>query len=266
MGTFNTHRFFDVVCDTGQCGAGAYEEQASQADFDRKADVLANGIRLMNLDAVALQEVETQACLDALQTRLADLYNVAVLGEIGTPASVDVAVLSRGRLLQVLRHRDVPLTRPDGSQTFFSREFLEVQLEVEGHRVFVFAAHFRSKANDDPGRRLAEARAAHAIVTARAAANPNALIVLGGDLNDVPSSAPMQALTVDGKLQRVAEELGTADATYSFSGTLQAIDHLLLAREAAGTYVAHSAWVMGPVLSGYAGSDHAALVAAFTLR
>jgi predicted extracellular nuclease len=265
VGTLNTRRFFDPTCDTGQCGPGAYEEQPSQAAFESKADTLANGIRQMGVDIILLQEVETQASLDALQARLGDLYSVFVLGEIGTAASVDVAVMARGNLVQVERHRDIPLTRPDGTATTFSREFLEVQLNVDGRLVVAFCAHFRSKFNDDPGRRVAEARTAHAIVTSRTTGFPGALIVMGGDLNDTPDSEPLQALTSDGKLLRVAEELVPDDATYSYAGDLQAIDHLLLASPSAATFVPGTAQVFGPVASGYAGSDHAALKAVFRL-
>lgn len=79
-----------------------------------------------------------------------------------------------------MKHRDLVLYRPDGSRTSFSRELLEVHTTVEGEaRVIFFSAHFRSKSNDDPGRRLAEARATRVILGDVATANPDALVVYG---------------------------------------------------------------------------------------
>ena len=212
-------------------------------------------------DVVLLQEVESQACLDEIARHLQDLYSVAELGEIGFAASVDVAVLSRGTLRDVRRHRDVPIERPDGSQTSFARELLEVEVRLDGRDVIVLAAHFKSKSGDDPGRRQAEAAAARAITVETAALHPDALVVLGGDLNDTPGSAPLDELLAGGDLLRVAEELGEDDWTYQWNETRSAIDHLLLVI-GSGQYVAGSAEVMHDG-RGWRGSDHACLRATF---
>ena len=262
VATFNVHRFFDTVCQSGSCAPGSYEEQFTQAQFDAKADDLAAAIRLFGADVVVLQELESQACLDALATRLADVLPSSVLGETGAAASVDVAVMSYGPITQTVRHRDRVLTRPDGTTTVFSREFLEVHLEFAGRPVVAFAAHFRSKVNDDPGRRLAEAQAAHELLVAASQAQPNALVVFGGDLNDVPGSPPLLALESDGRLLRVASDRPVAaQATYLYAGTGEAIDHLYVATGGAGAYLAGSA----QVLPFTAGSDHNPLAADFSL-
>ncbi|MHB8877649.1 MAG: endonuclease/exonuclease/phosphatase family protein [Myxococcaceae bacterium] len=263
VATFNVRRFFDSVCQSGLCAPGDYEELPSPSAFEARADQLATGIRALEAQVVVLQEVETQACLDALAARLSDVLPSAVLGETGATASVDVAVLSSAPIGQVVRHRGLVLTRPDGSTTSFAREFLEVHLTVGGRAVVVFAAHFRSKVNDDAGRRLAEAGAAHDLVAGVAAASPGALVVLGGDLNDFPGSPPIDALASDGKLLRVAGDLPMGEqATYAFNGTGQAIDHLFQATAAAGRYRPGSARAVRGS-PGYAGSDHAALYADF---
>lgn len=251
VATYNVRRFFDTVCASTTCGNGAYEELPTQAQFDARADEIAAAIRAMDPDAIALEEVETQACLDALLARLPDYHGV--LGETGLPASVDVAVLSKRPIDQVTLHRATAnLIEPDGTHTTFSRELLEVQL---GDLVF-FAAHFKSKADDDPARRLAEATATMQIVSARAAASPDSLVVLGGDLNDTPGSPPLQALS---GLIRLADDL-TEQATYVFSGSSEAIDHLLLAPNRASARVPMSSkiWVDAHA-NGYGGSDHRAL-------
>jgi len=266
IATFNVRRFFDPVCDSGQCSAGDYEEVPTQKQFEYKADTVAEAIAGLQADVVILAEVETQTCLDALVERLgADTFPTAVLGETGFAASVDVAVLSRFKTVEVRRHADVPLQRPSGGQTWFSREFLEVRLDAEGHQLIVFAAHFKAKIDDDPERRLAEATRARQIIDAVATANPDALIVLGGDLNDTPDSPPLTILLGDDGMQRVAAELVPEDWTYSYQGVHQAIDHLLLALDATGgQHIKGSTRVFrGEGSGGYGGSDHAALRASF---
>jgi len=261
VATFNVRRFFDTVCDSGACEGGDYEVQPTQAYFDTRADQLADAIARLGADVVALQEVETQACLDALLARLATAMPYGVLGEIHTAASVDVAVLSKTPIETVIGHRTAePLTRPDGTTTVFSRELLEVHVHADtGAKVVVFAAHFRSKVNDDPGRRLAEAQVASRVVNTRAVDSPDALVILGGDLNDVPGSPPLDALTVDGGLVRVADDLPPAQqVTYVFNGRGQILDHLLLAPTPAASRVPRSTLVFKDG-AGWGGSDHFAL-------
>ncbi len=255
LGTFNVRRFFDPVCDSQACGVGDYEEQPSPASFEARADELAAAILGLDADAVALEEIETQTCLDALLARLPGW--TGVLGEIGDAASVDVAVVARLPLGDVVTHRaTTPLTRPDGTPTQFSRELLEVHL---GDIVLV-AAHFKAKSDDDPGRRLAEAQASAEIILGIEAP----LVVLAGDLNDTPNSPPLLALTNAGLVRVAADVPISQQGTYEFNGNLQAIDHILVAPGGAALRIERSSrtWRDG---RGYGGSDHAALTSDFVL-
>lgn len=267
IAAFNVHRLFDTVCESGTCGGSAYEELPSPELFTSRAVRLANAIDSLKAHVVLLSEVETQTCLDALQERLPG-FSSAVLGEMGTAASVDVAVLSRYPVRQVRQHRaSRTLTRPDGSRTSFTREFLEVRLDAQGAELIVFATHFRSKVNDDPGRRYAEAQMAHTILTEVAAERPGALVVLGGDLNDVPGSPPLEAMEQDGALRRVSSDKPESEiGTLWYRGVREPIDHLYQAVHAAGPYVPGSFRVVGDTAaSGLGGSDHAAVQADFAL-
>jgi endonuclease/exonuclease/phosphatase family metal-dependent hydrolase len=263
--TFNVARFFDTVCDSGSCGGGSFEEQPSQTMFDARADQVADGLKDLDASVFLLEEIEDQKALDGLIARVGAEFPVSYMAETGAPASMDVAVLAKGEFVSAKSHRDTVLHRPDGTTTYFSRDFPEIHLKIDGHPVIVFPAHFRSKVNDDAGRRLAEAQAAHDLVVQVAAANPTNLVVMGGDLNDTPDSAPLQALTDDGRLLRVAADLPEADqCTRPFQGVPLALDHLLLETEANGAYVPKSAHVVHDLpANGFAGSDHAALLADF---
>lgn len=268
IATFNAHRYFDTVCDTGQCAPGDYEEQPTPEEFARKTAILAFAIARLDADTVLLQEVEDDTALFALRDALGPDWRTAVMGETNSPGSVDVAVLSRDTVVDVRRHRSVALSRPDGTPTLFAREFLETELDHAGHRVIVFCAHFRSMVGDDPGRREAEARAARQIVTARAELSPSALVVMGGDLNDTPGSVTLDALLSGGELFRVASVLPEGeDKTWGRGPSAVAFDHLLVAVRASGELIPNTVSVRwdAPPARGYGGSDHAALVAGFGL-
>ncbi|QQR41986.1 endonuclease/exonuclease/phosphatase family protein [Myxococcus xanthus] len=262
IAAFNVQRLFDTVCDSDACGGSNYEALPTPSEFGLQADRLASAISRLNADVVLLAEVETQASLDALTSRL-PRFGYSELGETGAAASVDVAVLSVHPITDVRGHRERTLWRPDGSATRFSRELLEVHLDVDGKKVIVFSAHFRSKSNDDAGRRFAEAVATRDIVAGAAQAAPDALVVLGGDLNDIPGSEPITALERDGALLRVSSDRPASETwTYTYHGDTQAIDHLYLAR-GGGTYVPGSFRAARDPRGGYGGSDHAAVYADF---
>lgn len=270
LGHLNVRRYFDATCDSGQCESGGFEEVVTQAKFEDRTAQLAQGLARLEADVITLAEVENQACLDALQAKLKEAgvdYPVAHLAEIGVAGSVDVGVLSRGTLESVKTYRkETPLTREDGSKTQFTRELPEVHLTFGSNSVIVYAAHFRSKADDDPSRRLAEAKATREIMMAAAEANTGAVVLLGGDLNDVPGSDTINALEEGGALVRVAKDIPEASqATYTFAGEKQAIDHIFTTASRATAYVPKSANVMRDSANGFAGSDHAAIYADFNL-
>jgi uncharacterized protein len=268
VATFNVLRFFDTVCDSGRCGPQDFEAVLTEAQFAARADQLATAIRALGADVILLQEIENQTALTALQVRLGDQFSTATLAETGFAGSIDVAVMANARIVSERRHGEASLPLPSGGTTTFTREFFEVHLalsrearDADRAEVIVFVAHFKSKANDDPPRRLAEAQAAREIVVEVARRNDQLLVVLGGDLNDTPGSPPLQALEAGGELLRVASDLPEpAQATYAS----QAIDHLYHATNAGGEYLPASAQVFRDG-GGWGGSDHGALVAEFEL-
>jgi len=271
VANFNVRRYFDAFCQSNDCTGTAFEELVTQAQFDARTEQIAKAVALIDPDVISLEEVETQGCLDALAAKLASMgktYPLVHLGETGGNGSVDVGVLSRGTLTEVKTHRQVPLVQADGTKTTFTREFLEVRMTFGAKAVVMFAAHFRSKATDDPARRLAEAKAAQAIVAKVGTELPDALVILGGDLNDTPGSEPIKAMDLGGALVRVASDLPAAkQGTYIFGGVDQAIDHIYVVKGQASRYVPMSATVYrDDPKGGFGGSDHGSLAADFSIE
>ena len=265
IATYNSYRFFDTVCDTGSCGSSDYEVQFSDTEYQEKVEDMAAALKKIGADIVLLQEVEKKSCLEDLQKELGNMYSATYIGETGGDASVDTAVITKGTIVDTDRHLD-SIPHPDGGTTTFTRAFLEVEIELGGKKIIVFSAHFKSKSNDDPDRRLAEAQAALEILEDTADNNPDALIVMGGDLNDYPGSIPIDTLEDSSELLRVASDISD-DATYYHDGP-EAIDHIFVSLEGAGNYVPGSAVIVKDSPSWYSlmSSDHAAVKADFSFK
>src|SRR6185369_11387692 len=109
----------------------------------------------------------------------------------------------------------------------------------------------------DP-RRRAQAAAVRAIADALSAAEPGALVVVLGDLNDLPGSAALAPLLGDGAFADLSAALPAADAwTWSGGGERERIDYALVPRGAAAA-VAGVAVLEGEDVG--AASDHRPLV------
>jgi endonuclease/exonuclease/phosphatase family metal-dependent hydrolase len=265
VATWNVRNFFDDVCDSGRCGPDDYEPALSAPQFAFKTRMVSEGVDALQADVVLLQEVENERAMNALLAAQNGRWPVAVLGETGFAASVDVLVLSRGELLEVRTHRDRPLPQPSGRDTRFAREFLEVHVEIEGQRVIVFNAHFRSKNADDPERRWAEASLAAEILRERRQEFRDALIVLGGDLNDEPGSPTLQNIERSGHYEGIWRELPATDGSYFFGGAPRMIDHLYHCVDCGGRYLEGSATLLGERGQAFQTSDHRPVRAVYRL-
>ena len=261
VATFNVHNLFDTICDSGNCTPSDYEKQLSSEDYSEKVANVVNGIWKINADVVLLQEIEKESCLKDIQTSLsASIYPGAVFGDIGRVASVNVGILTRGKVTNVRTHRENNyLQQPDGSQKLMSRELLEVEITLDNDiEMTAFTTHFVSKVSDsEGGRRLAEARFTHDVLADYIAAHPNRLIVFGGDLNDTPGSAPIDALESDGVLLRTTRNMPDEEI-YTW-GHQAAFDHLYYPAAFEDNFKFSMVYCDSVYHNGYSSSDHCAL-------
>lgn len=127
-----------------------------------------------------------------------------------------------------------------------SRKPLAGEFLFHGSRVFVVANHFNSKSGDQPlfgvsqppvltseTQRIAQAAVVNGFVGSLLTANPAAYVVVLGDLNDFPFSAPVQTLMNGGdetaELIDLHSKLGADERyTYIYDGNSQALDHILV--------------------------------------
>ncbi|WP_445548212.1 MULTISPECIES: lamin tail domain-containing protein [unclassified Frankia] len=166
---------------------------------------------------------------------------------------------------------------PTNSAFNASRKPLVGKFSFNSKPLFVIANHWNSKGGDDPlfGRyqppalasetqRNQQATVVRNFVQSILAIDSQARIVVAGDLNDFPYSAPVQTLTSAGLTDLPATLADAERYTYVYEGNSQVLDHILLSTALAGA--AHSYDVVH-VNSEFATqqSDHDPQVAHLTL-
>lgn len=261
IATYNVRNLFDTICDSGQCARNDYEQLPTASQYQSKINNITKDIALFNADIVLLQEIEKKSCLDSLIQN--SVGYVGVFAETGWAASIDVAVMVRGKVIGQWLHRSaLPFVDELGIKRYLTRELLEVEVELyTGQHVHVLVTHLISKVTDATGvRRNAEALAIRGYLDTLADKYPDRLIVFGGDLNDTPNSVAIQNLIGDNRFT-----LSSADIPVSQSYTYNnkyAIDHLIYRNGSDLRYAPKTTKrYCANVLSGT--SDHCALTADF---
>lgn len=123
-----------------------------------------------------------------------------------------------------------------------SRKPLAGEFTFNGQTLFVIANHWKSKGEDQPlfGRyqpptlttetqRTQQATLVGNFVQSIRAIDPNALVIVMGDLNDFEFSTPLSILKTLGGLTDEIESLAQNERyTYTYEGNSQALDHILV--------------------------------------
>ena len=134
---------------------------------------------------------------------------------------------------------DTDLTNGDAFAN--SRKPLVGEFIFNGNQVFVIGNHFNSKGGDQPlfgrfqpptltseAQRLQQAQIVNNFVDSLLAVDPNANVVVMGDLNDFQFSNPLATLK-GGVLSNLIDTLPLNEQyTYVFEGNSQALDHILV--------------------------------------
>ena len=150
---------------------------------------------------------------------------------------IDVGIVSRFPIRAIRSH----VGDADGNgNRIFSRDCPEYDIELPGGQsLVVLPNHFKSKRNGNDqqsqDRRLAQATRAHAIATAALQRSPHVLIA--GDLNDVPASAPLAPLFAGG-FRDVGDHPDyptRRPGTYETGLASQKLDYLILSPQLWGT-------------------------------
>ena len=282
VASYNLLNFYDTECDRGTDPYGDCTDffLFTTAEFNSKLAEISAAIRTVDSDIQIVVEIEDGTTGDALLNELSDIYDESYIA-VKNPGTSSTGILTKGHITQVINHGDVELVRDGGGITYFAREFAEIHITLDGHHIIVFPAHVKSQANDDPERRLLEAQKAAEIIHDTAVTYPDALIVLGGDLNDNPGSDPLNALEAS-SLVRTGADISPENeqCTHNWGcwdGSCSKLDHIYVSTEAAGgEYISGSSSVVKDGNCVYdscethpyclGGSDHSAIKADFLMK
>jgi endonuclease/exonuclease/phosphatase family metal-dependent hydrolase len=163
------------------------------------------GLRALNPDVVALQEVGGQAALQELRQSLKAEGLDFPYSELarGFDTNIFVGVLSKYPLVATRSHTNLNYLL-GGSRLQVSRGFAEVDVEVPGgYRFTLLSAHLKSRrpvpTADEGEMRVEEAKLLREIIDAHLAAHPNANLVVLGDFNDTYDSPAVKTVIGTGR-------------------------------------------------------------------
>lgn len=259
LATFNVRNLFDGVDDPYSS-----DESTPQKPRD-ELERLAETIRDVDADVVALQEVESRGYLQRfLDVFLDDMgYRHVVLVEGNDLRGIDVGLISRIPVGRVVSHAHLRFDPEiqQGETDHFQRDVLCVELLPRGQESFhVWVVHLKSQggsANAEPIRQ-AEARQLRKLIEAQCAEDPGARFVVCGDFNDEFTSPTLQTIVGNGTPRLVApfESIPEQDrVTYNQEPYRSMIDFLLFSPAMAERYVAGSMQIR-PGAVATTGSDH----------
>lgn len=162
-------------------------------------------ILAMKPDVLVMPEMGQLSALIELQASLKkaglDLGHQEIVP--GWDTNIHVAVLSKHPITARRSHTNDTFLL-SGRRFHVSRGFAEVEITVNPQYQFtVFGAHLKSRRPipdaDEAEMRLEEAKLLREKIEARLAANPNANIIVAGDLNDTYDQPPIKAIIGRGR-------------------------------------------------------------------
>jgi endonuclease/exonuclease/phosphatase family metal-dependent hydrolase len=268
VGAYNLLNLFDEHDDP-------YRNDESTAAKPRaELERLAESIRQLNADVLAVEEVENRNYLERfVNVFLADMgYEHVVLMEGNDMRGIDVGLLSRIPVGEVRSNRHIRFPGKDGVPSRFQRDVLEVTLEpADGEPFAVWVVHLKSNSG---GReeaepiRLPEAQQIRDMLDAELAQDPNARIIVTGDFNDTWESRTIQ--TIVGSSEAALFSAGSESqdpglVTYNEGEFRSVIDFLLCTPAMARQFVKDS--YRNPQGSvEQTGSDHNPIAASFRTK
>jgi endonuclease/exonuclease/phosphatase family metal-dependent hydrolase len=252
----------------------ASETIATPAEYNAHRQAVGTVLAALDPDIAVLQEVEGLDVLGELNSlELGGRYTELALAPGNDPRGVDVALLSRLPVDQVVTHKDDTFTVAGtaGPLYRYARDCLELHFTINGRKVVLFGVHYKAKENDDPNKRLAEAQHTRALADAITGADPTTGALILGDFNDTPGSLPYTWTT--GTFQNAPElytnapdSVPAADRwTMNYQGNLELVDQQMSSPVLAAMLDTGSVQILhGSEVD--AATDHAPVMATYEIR
>ncbi len=234
---FARYRFKDALAPREDDGF-TINDLAFKIHDEESKKITAKAIRAVNADVICLQEVESLPVLDRFNSYYMGGMKYAHRAVIDCfdPRQIDVAVLSRYPIVSLRSHRDE--RNKKGTAFLFSRDCLEIELDVGGKMLTLYANHLKSMMEGREAtraRRQEQAERVAAIVDARwKKSGYKGNFVVLGDLNDYPEGKTGLGALLDHKgLVNVLTRLPAKEQwTHYYAGgnEYHQLDYLLLSK------------------------------------
>jgi endonuclease/exonuclease/phosphatase family metal-dependent hydrolase len=157
---------------------------------DKKRKLTARAIKGVKADVIVLVEVENLEVLKRFRSRYLGgfrAYPHALVVDGNDPRKIDIAILSKYPLTHVRSYQELKES-PSKRSFIFSRDCLEVDVDIKGRTLTLFGNHLksmmggRSRTHD---RRLVQARTVKKLIKQRFGSTPgNQPFIILGDFND----------------------------------------------------------------------------------
>ena len=264
IATFNVRNMFDAADDPYT------NDEGTPIKPREELERLANVIREINADVLALQEVESRGYLRRFRdVFLADMgYRNLVHFEGNDTRGIDVCLLTRLDVGPVTSYRHLRFKDDNGTTRGMNRDILRVQLEAADKPFEVWVLHLKSNSGGkDVNRpiRMGEVKEIRRQLDKVLQANPRARIVVCGDFNDTHESTTVQGIAGRGNNALVSfwpETPETDRITYNLEPYRSMIDFIFCSREMAKSYIKGTYRVRSGSLE-EVGSDHNPVIAEF---
>ena len=244
-------------------------DESTPAKSLESLEKLADTIRKINADVLALEEVENRWYLERfVEKLLPEMGYRVVLFEGNDYRGIDNAVLSRLPIGPVTSYRHLFFEDANGKPMKFNRDLLQVRINPPKDKPFdIFVVHLKSKGGGEAATkptRMGEAKQIRAIFDEMLAANPKARFVITGDFNDTFDSDPVKTIigTGESALFTFVDDMPKETITYNQEPHKSMIDFMFASPAMGKTYVKGSAKVF-PGSPETTGSDHNPLYAEF---
>lgn len=244
--TYNIRNLFDGVQNPGK------EPEKPKPENELKA--LADSIKEINADVIALQEVESKSTLKAFVSKYIPEMNYEVILREGNDGrGIDVAILTKLPVLNIKNYKNVKVNVPGSEPQLLSRDLLQVKLKANDNYTFTtFVTHLKSHHGGDQAdiKREAEAKKIRQLVKSFVKSNPSKNYILAGDFNDTYDSKPLRPL-LDPKVSDlnltdiIFKDLGTAQHVYTYHPQKfrSRIDYILVSPTMMKEYINKSVYI-----------------------
>ncbi len=259
VASFNLFNLFDDIVDPGKLQTRSASSLWSAEEVTLKINKHAQAIHnnLGEPDIIAIQEVEKIELLERLAgTDPIETNYGSVLVDGPDIRGIDVGLMYNMDRVSILSAEamqgcttiddglgpgdDPNHSCPEGENPLFSRPPLKIHIEIsdvgeEGtQEMWIIANHFKSKSQDSATnkvtlpRRVAQGVHVGNLVNSIQDEDPNAKVMVLGDLNDFEYSTPLEALE-DAGLRNLTWDVKKKERyTFIFNGVSQVLDNILI--------------------------------------